>query len=120
MIRYARGGVLAVLVALVLGGCSEPKPKPAVPPADVAVPRLGVVGLVTEVKERAMTRDNWKGVVGGLFSQDTEGNVVATRYEITVFYDDSSTGIVKVERKPNLVPGQRVRVTGNEIEPLRR
>ncbi len=111
------GAVLAA--ALALAACSAPAPKPAAPP-EAATPKLGVVGLVSEVKERGVSRDNWKGAIGGLFSNDTEQEVTATRYEVTVFYDDSTTGVVIVEQNPNLAPGARVRVTGNRIDPVRR
>jgi hypothetical protein len=108
----------ALGLVAVLGACSEPKPKP--PPEEVPIPKLGVVGHISEIKERAMTRDNWKDLVGGLFSRETEGNVAYVRYEVTVFYDDNSTGVVKVDEKPAFAPGQRVRVTGNKIDPVRR
>src|SRR5215510_8037874 len=107
-------------VALALSACGEPRPKPAPPPEEATVPKLGVVAHVSEVKERTMTMGNWKDVGRGLFSQNTEGNVVATRYHVTVFHDDSSTGEVVVDQKPNLTPGQRVRVIGNRIEPVHR
>jgi len=42
------------------------------------------------------------------------------RYEVTVFYDDGTTGKVMVDQKPELRPGQKVRITGNQIEPVRR
>jgi hypothetical protein len=37
-----------------------------------------------------------------------------------VFYDDGTTGVVKVDKDPSVRNGQRVRVTGNQIEPVRR
>lgn len=112
----------ALAVALVVAACTQPKPKPVVPPPEeAAVPKLGVVGLITEVKERGMTGDNWTGVIGDLFKKDGgDRSVISTRYEVTVFYDDSTTGVVVVDQKPTYVAGQRVRVTGSRIEVLRR
>lgn len=110
--------LVALAAAATLAACSEPKPKP--PPEETAMPKLGVVGHIAEVKERMMTRDNWKSAIGGLLSNDTEGNVAATRYEVTIFYDDRSTSVVTVDQNPGVTPGQRVRVTGKRIEPVRR
>ena len=59
-------------------------------------------------------------MIGSLFNYDTEGNVISVRYEVTVLYDDSTSGVVVVPEVPDLKPGQRVRVTGNQIEPLGR
>jgi hypothetical protein len=47
---------------------------------------------------------------------DPEKGVASTVFEVTVFYDDGSTGIVTLERRPDLVPGQKVRVTGDRID----
>src|SRR5262245_24453065 len=114
-----RRQLLVTLAAAALGACSsEPKPKPA-PPLD-ELPKVGVVAHIAELKERQLTRDNWKSSIGGLFSNDLEATVIATRYEVTVFYDDSTTGVVTVDQKPNYTAGQRVRVTGNRIEAMRR
>jgi hypothetical protein len=115
----ARAALAAALAALAVA-CAEPAPKPAPPEPESAVPRTGVVGLVTEKKERGLTRENWQDSVRWLFSNETEKNVIATRYEVTVFYDDGSSGVVTVDQKPAFQPGQRVRVTGGKIEPLRR
>jgi hypothetical protein len=120
MINGSRRALFAALAAAIsIAACSEPasKPKPA---PEVAVPKLGVVGHVAEVKDRGMTRDNWTGVVTSLFSNETDANVSAIRYEVTVLYDDSTTGVIPQEQKPDLRPGQRVRVTGNKIEPIKR
>jgi hypothetical protein len=115
----ARAALVAAL-AVFLAACAEPKAKPAPPPAESAVPRTGVVGLVTEKKERGYTRENWQDSVKSLFTNDTDKNVMAIRYEVTVFYDDGTNGVVTVDQKPDVQPGQRVRITGNKIEPLRR
>jgi len=39
---------------------------------------------------------------------------------VTVLYDDGTTGTVTVDDKPSLQAGQKVRVTGDKIEPIRR
>jgi outer membrane lipoprotein SlyB len=39
---------------------------------------------------------------------------------VNVRYDDGTSGVVTVEHKPSYQPGQRVRVVGNKVEPLRR
>jgi hypothetical protein len=114
-LRAMRSLLLAIACAALLAACAEPAPKPKAPPPD-PTPKNGVVGLVSEVKTRAITQDNWKGALGGLFSMDPEKGVASTAYEVTVFYDDGSTGVVTLERRPDLVPGQKVRVTGNKIE----
>jgi hypothetical protein len=114
-----RGVKIALVVAFALAACNQPPPKPA-PPPPPAKPKIGVVGHVAEVKERGLTTDNWKGVIGSLFTYDTEGNVISVRYEVTVLYDDSTSGVVVVPEVPDLRPGQRVRVTGDKIEPVGR
>jgi type IV pilus biogenesis protein CpaD/CtpE len=113
---------LAAAAALLVAGCAQPDPKkPSAPPpeAESAVPRTGVVGLIVVNKERGLTRENWQDSVKSLFSNDTERNVIATRYDVTVFYDDGTSGVVTVDQKPGYQPGQRVRVVGTKIEPLR-
>jgi hypothetical protein len=114
---------LAAILAGLLGACAaEPTLKPSAPPPELeaAAPKTGVVELVVEKKERGLTRENWQEVVKGLFSTETDKNVIATRYEVNVRYDDGTSGVITVEQKPNYQPGQRVRVVGNKIEPLRR
>jgi hypothetical protein len=113
---------LAAAAALLAAGCTQPAPKPSAPPpeAESAVPKNGVVGLIVVNKERGLTRENWQDSVKSLFSNDTERNVITTRYDVTVFYDDGTSGVVTVEQKPTFQPGQRVRVVGTKIEPLRR
>jgi hypothetical protein len=109
--------------ATLLAACAaDPPLKPSAPPpeAEAAVPKVGVVGLVVVNKERGLTRENWKDSVKSLFSNETEKNVIATRYDVTVFYDDGTSGVVTVDQKPTYQPGQRVRVVGNKIEPVRR
>lgn len=117
--------IRSTLVAgvLLLAACaSDPslKPSEAPPEAEAAIPKTGVVGLVAVNKERGLTRENWKDTLKYFFSNEIEKNVAATRYDVTVFYDDGTSGVVTVEQKPNYQPGQRVRVVGNKIEPLRR
>jgi ABC-type glycerol-3-phosphate transport system substrate-binding protein len=110
----------AVLAATVLAAaCSQPPPKPATPPPP-ATPKLGVVALVGEVKHRGLSDENWRTYFGKLFSTDTDHNVTRVQYEVTVLYDDGSTGTVIVDEKPSLQAGQKVRVTGNRIEPIQR
>ncbi|HLB13908.1 MAG TPA: hypothetical protein VJM14_03180 [Burkholderiales bacterium] len=118
--RPARAALAAALVALAVG-CAEPALKPSPPPPEPdAVPKTGVVGLIVVNKERGLTRENWQDSIKSLFSTETEKNVIATRYDVTVFYDDGTSGVVTVEQKPGYQPGQRVRVVGNKIEALRR
>ena len=125
MVRWSRrwfpNCTLAAIAAAALAvACAQSPPKPAPPPAPVGPPKLGVVGLVTETKERGITQENWKGVVGSVFSNDTDSTVIGVIWEVTVFYDDGTTGVVKVDKDPSVRNGQRVRVTGNQIEPVRR
>jgi hypothetical protein len=116
MRRSLRRASAAIATIALTAACSQPAPKPAPPPA---VPKLGVVGYVSEVKERGMTQGNWRDAVSTVFSNDPK-NVSNVRYEVTVFYDDGTTGSVVVDSKPAVAPGQKVRITGNEIEPVRR
>jgi hypothetical protein len=111
---------LAAAVALLVAACTQPEPKKPAAPEPEAAPRNGVVGLIVVNKERGLTRENWQDSVKSLFSNDTERNVITTRYDVTVFYDDGTQGVVTVEQKPTYQPGQRVRVVGTKIEPLRR
>ena len=121
MIHPARAALAAALAALA-AACAEPalKPSPPPPASESAVPKTGVVGLIVVNKERGLTPENWQDSVKSLFSTDTEKNVIATRYDVTVFYDDGTSGVVTVDEKPGYQPGQRIRVVGNKIEPLRR
>ncbi len=120
MIHPARAALGAALVALAVG-CAEPALKPSPPPPEPeAAPKIGVVGLIVVNKERGLTRENWQDVVKGLFSTEADKNVITTRYDVTVFYDDGTSGVVTVDQKPGYQAGQRVRVVGSKIEPLRR
>lgn len=115
MIRIARVAVLA----LALAACSEPPKKPAAAAPDPE-PRNGVVALVSETKLRDIkNRDDFMGALSSIWTGDTDKAVVSNYWEVTVFYEDGTTGIVTVDRRPQLQPGQKVRVTGNKIE-LRR
>jgi hypothetical protein len=111
-----------VAAALLLAACAaEPALKPSAPPPEAdAAPKIGVVELVVEKKERGLTRENWQDVVKSLFSTEADTNVIAIRYEVNVRYDDGTSGVVTVDQKPSYRPGQRVRVVGNKIEPVRR
>jgi hypothetical protein len=115
MTRFA----LAAALALALAACSPPPKKPAAPEPD-PTPRNGVVALVSETKVRDIkNRDDMLGALSSIWSGDTDKAVVSNYWEVTVFYEDGTTGIVTVERRPQLQPGQKIRVTGNKIE-LRR
>ena len=118
MIRPVRAGVLGLVVAL-LTACSEPAPKPAPPPV-TGPAKTGVVALIQVKKESQVTRDNWKDSVRYLFSNERDKSVVSVQYEVTVLYDDGTNGVVTVDQQPAYQPGQRVRVTGNQVEALRR
>ena len=79
-----------------------------------------MVGLITEVKERGITQGNLGEYFGKLFSTDSDHNVLKVQYEVTVFYDDGTSGTVTVDQRPEFQPGQKVRVQGTKIEPIRR
>lgn len=119
-----RGHVLwamAVGAAAIVAACGQPPQKRASAEAQASQPELsrtGTVGLVRELKDRGMTSSNWTGVIGSLFSNDTEQDVIRVRYEVTIFYKDGTQGIVVVDQRPAVQTGQRVRVTGNRIDPL--
>jgi hypothetical protein len=114
---------LVLLLFVLLAACaqSERRTEPAAEAA--ALPKIGVVGLVREQRQRAMNTDNWQRVITGVIrnsEKDDEVSVVRRRYEVTVFYDAGEQGTVVVDEDPGLRPGQRVRVTGNRIEALTR
>ncbi len=116
MIKIARAAALA---ALLLAACSQAEKKPAAPPPDPE-PRNGVVALVSETKIRDINnRDSLMGAINSIMTGDTEKAVASNFWEVTVFYDDGTTGVVTVEKRPQVQAGQKVRVTGNKIE-LRR
>jgi len=119
MRRSLRRASVAIATAVLAVACSQPAPKPAPPAPPAAAPKLGVVGHVSEGKERGMTQGNWWDAVSTVFSNDPK-NVLHVRYEVTVFYDDGTTGSVMVDQKPAVQPGEKVRITGNQIEPVRR
>ena len=116
MIKFARAAALA---ALLLAACSQAEKKPAPPPPD-SEPRNGVVALVSETKVRDINnRDSLMGALNSIMTGDTEKAVASNFWEVTVFYDDGTTGVVTVEKRPQVQAGQKVRVTGNKIEPRR-
>ena len=113
-IKYAA----ALATALALAGCAQtPKEKPPEPPA---VTRVGTVGHVGQVRDRGLTPDNWKDYFGGLYNNQIDRNIIRTRWEVTVLYDDHTQGNVLVDADPGLQPGQRIQVTGTKIEPTKR
>jgi hypothetical protein len=111
-----RAFVLAA--ALFLAACAQnpPAPKPEPP----AVPRVGTVGHIAEVKTRGMTSSNWLGSLKDLYFNEHGSNVASVVWEVTLFWDDHSQGTLTLPQKPDVRIGQRVRVTGNKIEPLPR
>ena len=113
-----RACALAVLAAA-LTACADTAKKPAAPEAS-GPPKTGVVAVIQEKKESQITRENWQDGVRYLFSNERDKTVVSVRYEVTVFYDDGTNGVVTVDKKPAFQTGQRVRVTGDQIEPVRR
>ncbi len=115
MTRFA----VAVALALALAACAQPPKKPAAAEPD-PTPRNGIVALVSETKVRDIkNRDDMMGALSSIWSGDTDKAVVSNYWEVTVFYDDGTTGVVQVDRRPQVQPGQKVRVTGSRIE-LRR
>lgn len=113
----SRRAALAIAIGCLAVGCSQPPPKRTPPPAD---PKVGVVGLISEVKTRGLSQDNWREALGKFFSNETDANVSQVQYEVTVLYDDGTTGTVTVDQRPAVQTGQKVRVTGDKIEPIRR
>jgi hypothetical protein len=119
--------------AVLIAACSQPPQKPpaADPPAaasptdsqrkaakNVEPARVGTVGLIRELKDRGMSAHNWASVIGSVFTNETEADVIRVRYEVTVFYKDGNQGVVIVNERPSVQTGQRVRVIGDRIEPL--
>lgn len=103
---------IALAAAALAAGCSQPEKKPA-PPVE-ATPRNGVVGLVSEVKYREPAGNEVVGPLNEIFGTKKDP---ATQWEVTVFYDDGTTGTLKLATRPPVRPGQKVRVTGDRIEP---
>lgn len=109
----------ALALALSVAACAQTpaKPKPEPP----AITRVGTVGHIAEVKTRGMTASNWLGSIKEIyFNEDTGRSVAETVWEVTVFYEDHTQGNVTLPERPDLRIGQRVRVTGNKIEPAGR
>jgi hypothetical protein len=120
MLAFARRAKVAIAVILLSAACSQPPPKPTPPPAPTGPVRVGVVGLIAEVKERGINQGNVREYFGKLFSTDSDHNVLKIQYEVTVLYDDGTSGTVTVDERPDFQPGQKVRVQGTKIEPVRR
>lgn len=132
--RKIRPALLALIVALSACSQSPQKPRPqqdaqpgaqspagqASKPKAAGTPKLGTIGLIRELKDRGMTTENWAGVIGSVFTNDTEKDVIRVRYEVTIFYKDGTQGILILDQRPEVQTGQRVRVTGDQIEPLER
>src|SRR5262245_11419005 len=120
MRQFARRATAAIAVVLLSAACSQPPAKPTPPPAPTGPARIGVVGHIGEVKERGITQDNVRSYLGKLFSTDSDHNVLKVQYEVTVLYSDGTSATVIVDERPEYEPGQRVRVQGTKIEPIRR
>lgn len=114
--------VLILTLLLWLSACAQaPVQDEPLQEEVAAVPRIGVVGLVQEQRRREINRDNWQTAIRGVIrnsEHDHHVNVVSRRYEVTVFYDAGEQAVVVVDEDPGLRPGQRVRVTGRQIEVL--
>ncbi len=82
--------------------------------------KVGTVGLIRELKDRGMTTQNWAGIIGSIFTNEAESDVIRVRYEVTVFYKDGTQGVLIVDQRPGVQTGERVRVTGNQIDSLDR
>lgn len=110
--------ILLLAAALLIAACAQnpPAPKPEPP----AVPRVGTVGHVAELKTRGMTSSNWLGSLKDLYFNEHGSNVSSVVWEVTLFWDDHTQGTVTLPERPDLRPGQRVRVTGSKIEPISR
>jgi hypothetical protein len=109
----------ALVLALLVAACAQtpPKPKPEPP----AIPRVGTVGHIAEVKTRGMTTSNWLGSIKEIyFNEDAGAAVAQITWEVTVLYEDHTQGTVTLPQRPDLRVGQRVRVTGSKIEPATR
>jgi hypothetical protein len=105
---------IALAAAALAAACSQPPPKPAPPPVEEP-PRNGVVGLVNEIKYREPAGNEVVGTLNEILGAKKEPTT--SQWEVTVFYDDGTTGTVKLPTRPAVRPGQKVRVTGDRIEP---
>lgn len=104
------------MAAFLLAACTPPAKKPDAPAPD-PVPKNGVVGLVTETKVRDISDSgSLMGALGSIFTGNTDQAVASTYWEVTVFYEDGTTGVLRYDRRPTVLAGQKVRVTGNKIE----
>lgn len=110
--------LFALLLALAVAACAQTPPKPKA--ESFAAPRTGTVGHIAEVKTRGMAQHNWLGLLTDLYKGESGNEVKETSWEVTVFYDDHTHGVVPVPDKPDLRVGQKVRVTGTKIEPASR
>lgn len=140
--RFARSarnrGWLLIASAGLAVACSQPPQKPKQVAADslASAPevvegqrqspkttqpsKVGTVGLIRELKDRGMTTQNWAGIIGSIFTNEAESDVIRVRYEVTVFYKDGTQGVLIVDQRPGVQTGERVRVTGNQIDSLDR
>lgn len=110
--------LLALLLALAVAACAQTPSKPKADPP--AATRTGTVGHIAEVKTRGMAQHNWFGLLSDLYKGEAGNEVKELSWEVTVFYDDHTHGVVPVPDKPDLRIGQRVLVTGKKIEPAPR
>ncbi len=115
--RLMRALAIALLAA-VLAGCAQNPP--AAKPEPPAVTRVGTVGHIAEVRTRGIDHTNLWGSITDLYRNEADKNVLSTAWEVTVFYEDHTQGTISLPQRPDLRLGQRVRVTGNKIEPAPR
>ena len=115
--RLLRRAAVAIAIAVPRRRLQHPPAEARPAPAE---PKLGVVGLVSEVKHRGMTEDNWRDSSARSSRTNRQERLRASSYEVTVLYDDGTTGTVTVDEKPGYQAGQKIRVTGNQIEPVTR
>jgi len=112
--RFA--AALAAGALLAMAGCSTP---PAYQVVEQPTARVGTVDSIQQ--EAVQNVPSAVGAIGGGFV----GNEAAKRsqtmvWRIGVRYDDGSIASIQQTAPPNLRIGDRVRVTGNGIELLRR
>ena len=68
-----------------------------------------------------MSAQNWAGVIGSIFTErNGVGRDPGPVTTVPVFFKDGTQGVVIVDERPGVRSGQRVRVTGDRIEPLDR